>query len=58
MGPIPEEFENIKIKVCKIGGGGGGGGNRMDRSHLSHNIPCLPPEILHQHCIQFLLRRH
>ena len=20
----------------------GGGGNRMDRSHLSHNIPCLP----------------
>ena len=57
MGPIPEEFENIKIKVCKIGGGEGGG-NRMDRSHLSHNIPCFPEKILHQHCLQFLLKRH
>ena len=36
----------------------GGGGNRMHHLHAPHNIPCLPPKILHQHCLQFLLRRH
>ena len=23
--------------------------------HIDHNIPCLPPRILHNHCFQFLL---
>ena len=23
--------------------------------HIDHNIPCLPPKILHNHCFQFFL---
>ena len=23
--------------------------------HVSHNTPCLPPKIIHENCLQFLL---
>ena len=25
--------------------------------HIDHNVPCLPPNILHNHCLRFLLGR-
>ena len=25
--------------------------------HIFHNTPCLPPKILHKHCLQFLMGR-
>ena len=25
--------------------------------HIDHNAPCLPPKILHNHCLRFLLGR-
>ena len=25
--------------------------------HIDHNAPCLPPNILHNHCLRFLLGR-
>ena len=54
MGPVPGEFKNNNVYKS----GGGGVGNRMHHLHAPHNIPCLSPKILHQHCLQFLLRRH
>lgn len=53
MSPVPGEFKNNNVYKSW-----GGGGNRMHLLHAPHNIPCLPPKILHQHCLQFLLRRH
>ena len=29
--------------------------HQIHHFHLDHNIPCLLPEILHNHCFQFLL---
>lgn len=53
MGPVLGEFKNNNVYKS-----GAGMGNRMHHLHAPHNIPCLPPKMLHQHCLQFLLRRH
>ena len=29
----------------------------INHLHISHNVPYLPPKILHKHCFQFLLGR-
>ena len=44
------EFDQNFSKKSKRGG--------IHHLHISHNMPCLPPKILHKHCLLFQFSWH